>query len=91
MRVNYIGLPKRRSFVITATYPAVTHMVLDNKTPRIAILANLTKKCLEFSKNIWLGTIYKCVDTVYIMADISKAFVIVTTASSVLSDPFSAV
>jgi len=52
MRVNYTGLPKGRSFVMMAMHLAVVHTVLDSKTPRIVILANPTKKRLEFSKNI---------------------------------------
>ena len=90
MRVNYTGLPKRRSFIMTATYPTAVHTVLDNNILRITILTNPIKKRLEFNKNIRLETIYKCADTVYIMADISKVFAAVATASSVLSDPFSA-
>ncbi len=89
--VNYIGLFKGRLFVITAIYPAVAYVVLDNNIPRIAILMNLTKKRLEFSKNIRLEIIYKCVDIVYIMTDITKAFVVVATASSMFSDLFSTV
>src|SRR6266699_5941651 len=76
---------------MTATYPAAAYTVLDNKTPRIAIFTNSTKKRLELSKNIRLETIHKYTDTTYIMADISKAFVAVATTSSVLSNPFSAV
>ena len=91
IRVNYIGLPKRHSFVITAIYPAATYTVLNSNIPKIAILANSIKKRLEFSKNIRLGTIYEYVDTAYIMADISKVFTAITTVSSVLSDSFSAV
>ncbi len=91
IQINYTNLPKGRSFVMTATHLAVAHAVLDNNIPKIAILANPTKKRLELSKNIRLGTIHKCVDTTYIIADISKAFVVMATASSVLSDLFSAV
>jgi len=91
MRINYIGLLKRRSFVITAIYLAAIYAVLDSNTPKIAILTNLTKKCLEFNKNIRLGTIYKYVDIVYIIVDISKAFIIVAIAFSVFSDLFFAV
>jgi|SRR6266566_6552304 len=89
IRINYIGLLKRCSFVITATYPAVVHTVLNNNTPKIVILANSTKKCLELNKNIRLKTIYKCIDIVYIMTDITKAFAIIITTFSILSDLFS--
>src|SRR6266566_1562197 len=88
IRVNYTDLPKRRSFVMTTIYPAAVYTVLDSKIPKIAILANPTKKRLELNKNIQLGTIYKYVDTTYIIADISKVFVVMATTSSILSDPF---
>src|SRR6266699_4155673 len=80
IRINYTGLPKGRSFVITATYPVVAYTVLDNNTPKIAILANPTKKRLELNKNIRLKIIYKYIDIVYIMIDISKVFDIVAIA-----------
>ncbi len=88
IQVNYIGLLKGCSFVITAIYPAAVYTVLDNNISKIAILANPTKKCLKFNKNIRLEIIYKCVDTVYIMMDIIKAFVAMITASSVFLDLF---
>ncbi len=52
MRINYISLFKGRSFVIMAIYSAVVYTVLDNNIFKIAILINLTKKRLEFNKNI---------------------------------------
>ncbi len=52
MRINYIGLFKRRSFIITAIYLTVIYTVLDNNTLKIVILTNPIKKYLEFNKNI---------------------------------------
>ncbi|SRR6266566_5624958 len=52
IRINYTGLPKRHSFIITATYLTVVYTVLDNNIPKIAILTNSIKKRLEFNKNI---------------------------------------
>ena len=91
IRINYIGLFKRRSFVMTAIYPAATYTVLDSNILKIVILTNLIKKHLELNKNIQLETIYKCVDITYIITDIIKVFVVITTTSSVFSDPFSTV
>ncbi len=88
MRINYIGLSKKRSFIITAIYPAVVYTVLNNNIPKIAILTNPTKKRLELSKNIRLKIIHKCTNTAYIIVDISKAFAIMATTSFVLSDLF---
>jgi len=89
IRINYIDLFKGCSFVITATYPTATHIILNNNTLKIVILTNPTKKHLEFNKNIQLKIIYKCVDTMYIITDISKAFALMTIAFSVFLDPFS--
>src|SRR6266566_7868095 len=84
IRVNYISLSKRRSFVITAIYPTVVYTVLNNNIPRITIFTNPIKKCLEFNKNIWLKTIYKYIDIAYIITDIIKIFVVITTTSFIL-------
>ncbi len=91
IQINYIDLFKRYSFVIITIYLTVVHMVLKSNIFKIAILVNPIKKYLEFNKNIQLKTIYKCVDIVYIMTDIIKAFVIMAIASSILSDLFSTV
>ena len=74
-----------------AIYLIATYTVLDNNISRIAIFANPIKKCLEFSKNIRLETIYKYVDIIYIIIDIIKIFVAIAIASSVFSDLFSTV
>ena len=72
-------------------YPVVVYTVLDNNIFKIAIFANLIKKCLKFNKNIRLKTIYKYIDIMYIITDIIKAFVIVAIAFSILLDLFSIV
>ncbi len=79
---------KRRLFVITAIYPIVVYIVLDNNTLKIAIFTNPIKKCLEFNKNIRLETIYKYIDITYIMIDIIKVFVVVAIVSSVFLNLF---
>ena|SRR6266566_2085667 len=91
IQINYTSLSKGRSFIITAIYPTVAYIILNNNILKIAIFTNLTKKRLEFNKNTQLKTIYKYIDTTYIIADISKVFVIMTTTSSILLDPFSTV
>jgi len=88
MRINYTGLFKRRSFVITAIYPTVVYTVLNSNIPKIAILTNPTKKCLELNKNIRLKTIYKYIDTTYIITDIIKVFTVVATVFSMFLDLF---
>ena len=91
LQINYIGLFKRCLFVIMVIYLVVVYMVLDNNIFKIAILTNSTKKHFELNKNIQLGTIYKYIDTTYIMIDIIKAFVVVTTAFFIFSDLFSTI
>ncbi len=91
IQINYTGLSKGCSFVITTIYPTVIYTILDNNTLKIVILANPIKKRLEFNKNIQLGTIYKYINTMYIIIDIIKAFVIITTTYSIFSNPFSTV
>jgi len=88
IRINYIGLFKRRSFVITTTYLAVVYTVLNNNTLKIVILTNSIKKHLEFNKNIQLKTIYKYIDTVYIITDIIKIFITMMTIFFIFSDLF---
>src|SRR6266566_5697462 len=83
IQINYINLFKRHLFVMTAIYPAVVYTVLNSNIPKIAILMNPIKKCLEFNKNIQLKTIYKYIDTTYIITDIIKIFIIMTIISSV--------
>ncbi len=91
IRINYIDLPKRCSFIITAIYLAATHIVLDNNTLKIAILANSTKKRLELNKNTRLKTIYKYINTIYIITNIIKTFITIAIVSSILSNLFSIV
>ncbi len=91
IQINYIGLFKGRSFVITTIYSTAIYIVLDNNILKIVILTNLTKKRLEFNKNIQLEIIYKYIDTVYIIMDIIKTFVIITIAFSILSNLFSTI
>jgi len=74
-----------------AIYPTVTYTVLNNNISKIIILTNSIKKHLKFDKNIQLETIYKYINTMYIMTDIFKVFVVIATIFFILSDPFSTV
>jgi hypothetical protein len=87
--MNYIGLPKGRSFMMIANYPATSNAILDSGTLRLAILANLTKKPLKINKDIRIGTIHKYADTVYIFIDIIYMFAVLTTASNTDIEPLS--
>jgi len=46
-RMDYIGLPSRRDFKMIRTYPTVSNTILNIKTSKIIILANLIKKTLK--------------------------------------------
>ncbi len=52
IQINYIGLFKGRSFVITTIYLTVVYIVLNNNILKIVILTNPTKKRFKFNKNI---------------------------------------
>ncbi len=91
IQINYISLLKRHSFIITTIYLTAIYTVLNNNIPKITILTNPIKKRLEFNKNIRLKTIYKYIDTIYIITNIIKTFAIMAITSSILLDPFSAV
>ncbi len=70
---------------MSATYLAAVNTIIDCKTLRIAMFVNLTKKILKIIKGIQLSIIHKCVNAVYIIIDISKAFTILTTIAIVAS------
>ncbi len=56
----------------------------------IVMFANSTKKILEVVKKVRLNIIYKCINTVYIIINIFRVFIILTAivvAASVI-DPF---
>ncbi|SRR6266566_6868071 len=78
MRIDYIGLFKGRSFMMTKVYPTVSNIILDFITFKIAILINLTKRILKIDKSIYIVTIYKCINTVYFIVDSSGMFVALT-------------
>ena len=52
VRIDYTGLPKSRSFIITRIYPTVLNIILDFTTFKITILINFTKKVLKIDKSI---------------------------------------
>ncbi len=78
IRINYISLPKERSFIMTVTHLTVVNTTIDYKTLKIAMFINLTKKILKVVKKVRLGIIHKYTDIVYIMIDMSRVLTILT-------------
>ncbi len=89
--MNYISFLKERSFIITTIYSVVFNVLLDISTLCIVIIVNLISKTLIFSKGICLGSIYECIDMLYIIIDMAKAFIIVATASTAVFKLFTAI
>ena len=91
VRMNYISLLKERSFIMTAIYPIVPNVFLDTNTPYIVIIVNFTNKILTFNKDICLNSIYKYIDTLYIIINIAKTFTAIVTTSTAVFKPFIAI
>ena len=91
IRMNYTGLLKGRSFIITTTYPTIPNILFNTNTFYIVIITNPTNKILTFNKSIYLGSIHKCIDTLYIITNIIKAFTIVAITFTTVSKPFTAI
>ncbi len=89
VRVDYTSLPKGRSFMMTATHPAVSNAITDSTTPRIAMLANPTDKPLEIRKGTRLGTIHEFAETAYFLTDASKVATALAAATTTLTEPLS--
>ena len=90
-RVDYTGLSKGRSFIMIEIYPTASNAILDSTTPRIAILANPTKKALKIDKGIYIATIHEYTDTTYLIVGNLGMFAALTTASTAISKPLSSV
>ncbi len=89
--MNYTGFPKGRSFIMTVIYLAVSNVLFDMNTPCIVIIVNLTSKTLIFNKDIYLNSIHKYIDILYIIIDMAKAFIAVAVTSIAVFEPFIAI
>ena len=74
-----------------ATYLIVFNVLLDANTLCIVIIINLINKTLTFSKGIHLGSIHKYIDILYIITNITKAFIAVIIASIAVFEPFTTI
>jgi hypothetical protein len=72
--VQYIALPKGRSFMLSATHPAVANALVDSKTPTVVLATNPTSDKLTIKRNTRLATIHECDEAAYFMTDARSAF-----------------
>ncbi len=86
--MNYTSLSKERLFIITVIYPAISNVFLDINIPRIIIMVNPTSKVFILNKGICLGSIYKCINILYIITNITKTFTVVVIASTTVFELF---
>ncbi len=68
-----------------AIHSAAINIMVDCKTLKIVILINLTKKILKVIKRVRLSTIHECIDVVYIITDMFKVFIVLTTIAATAS------
>ncbi len=74
IRVDYTGLFKGRSFIMIKIYSTVLNAILNFIILKIAILINFIKKVLKIDKDIYIVTIYKYADTIYLMVGSFRIF-----------------
>ncbi len=61
---------------MTAIYLVVVNAIMDFKTFKIAMFINPTDKILKVVKEVRLGIIHECIDVIYIIIDMFKAFIV---------------
>ncbi len=86
MRIDYIGLLKSRSFIMIKVYLITLNVILNFITFMIAILINLIKKVLKIDKDIYIVTIYKCADIMYLMVGSFRVFIVLIAALAAISE-----
>ncbi len=88
--MNYISLFKERSFIMTAIYSVIINVIMDFKTLKIVMFTNPTDKTLKVIKEVRLNIIYECVNTIYIIIDMFRTFIIlvIITAATFSIEPF---
>jgi len=72
---------------------ATINVIMDFKTLKIAMFVNPTDKTLKVAKRVRLNIIYKYTNTVYIITDMFRAFIVLTviTAAASSMEPFTLV
>ncbi len=79
IQVDYIGLPKGRSFIMIRIYLTTSNAILNSTTLKIVILINSIKKALKIDKDIYIATIYKYIDIIYLMVGNLEILAALTT------------
>ncbi len=85
--VDYMSFSKGRFFIMTTIYLAVSNIIIDSTTLRIAIFVNPTDKPLKICKSIYLGIIHEFVKTIYFLIDVFKVVIILAVATTTLTEP----
>ena len=89
--VDYTGLSKSRSFIMIKIYPTTSNVILNSTIFKIAILVNFMKKTLKIDKSIQIATIYKYIDIIYFIINISGVLIVLTTILTTIFEFLSSV
>ncbi len=69
---------------MTRVYLTISNVILNFITLKITILINLTKKALKIDKGIYIATIYKYTDTMYLIVGSFEMFIILIVISTAI-------
>ena len=83
VKVDYIPLPKGRSYNFSATHPTAANALVDASSPNICLLTNPTSKSIKIHKHTRLGTIHECdAESTYFITDMKSAMKTLTFATA---------
>ncbi len=81
--IDYVRIPKGRSFMFSSIYPAVIDAMIDSQTPYLYIVANLTAETIRLKRHVRVGTIHEYnVDESYFVTDVTNALTAVTVGAA---------
>lgn len=80
--VEYVDLPKGRSFMFTAQHPTAMNALVDAATPHIIQLHNPSTAVVKVPKGTRMGTISECEDNAYFVANWSSVVEALTYATT---------
>jgi hypothetical protein len=83
VKVDYIPLPKGRSYNFSATHPTAANALVDASSPKLCLLTNPTLKSVKIHKHTRLGTIHECdAESTYFITDMKSAMKTFTFATA---------
>ena len=81
--VEYVALPKGRSFMMSGEHASVSNAMVDSKTPQVCLVTNPTGTTLQIKKHARLATIHECdEDVAYFVSSHGNAFNALTVATA---------